>query len=95
MEKSVLPICHPPVLNFSFDQAARLLMESKVLQPEPPPVQTLECLSDSRMICYASHYSYLTTCGAATLVLMAPHTGRPSLMLTATPSAQHANPMGL
>lgn len=70
-------------------------MESKVLQPEPPPVQTLECLSDSRMICYASHYSYLTPCGAATLVLMAPHTGRPSLMLTATPSAQHANPTGL
>lgn len=59
---------------------------SKVLKPKPPPVQMLEYLSDSEMICYANHYSYLTTCGVATLVLMAPHTRRPLLMLTATPS---------
>lgn len=85
--KSASPIRRPPVLNFRFDQAAGLLMRSKVLQPEPLPVQTLECLSDSEMICYANHYSYLTTCRVATLVLMAPHTGRSSLMLTATPSA--------
>lgn len=39
---------------------------SKVLQPEPPPVQILEYLSDSKKICYANHYSYLTTCGVAT-----------------------------
>lgn len=59
---------------------------SKVPQPEPSPIQPPEYLSDSEMICYANHYSYLTTCGAATSVLMAPHTGRPLLMLTATPS---------
>lgn len=59
---------------------------SKVLQPEPRPVQMPGYLSDGEMICYANHYSYLTTCGVATLVLMAPHTGRLLLMLTATPS---------
>lgn len=64
---------------------------SKVPQPEPPPVQTLEYLSDSEMICYANHYSYLTTCGVATLVLMASHTGRLLLMLTATPSEYHTH----
>lgn len=59
---------------------------SKLPQPEPVPEQTLEYLSESEMICYANHYSYLTTRGVATMVLMAPQTGSSLLMLTGTPS---------
>lgn len=46
------------------------------------------------MICYANHYSYLTTCRVATLVLMAAHSAGPLLMLTATPSESHPHLTG-
>lgn len=72
VEKSVLPIRPPPLLNFSFDQVDGPLMGAKIPNRSPRLVQTLKYLSDCEMICYANHYSYLTTCGVATSVLMGP-----------------------
>lgn len=94
-EESALPIHCSAVLNFSFDQPVGLLMGAKSCNLSRRPLHALEYLSGSEMICYANHYSYLTTCRVATLVLMAAQTGRPLLMLTATPSAEHTHHTGL
>lgn len=94
-EESALPIHCSAVLNFSFDQPAWLLMGAKSCNLSRHPLHALEYLSGGEMICYANHYSYLTTCRVATLVLMAAQTGRPLLMLTATPSAEHTHHTGL
>lgn len=71
--KSILPIRRPSTSDLIKWRAAD---GSKVLRPLPVAAPAFEYLSDSEMIGYANHYSYVTTCGVDTFVLMALHIGR-------------------